>query len=71
MGQTRASDGYLVGRIGFESEGWRDVDHVEIGTAEWVVWFNTERPHELLDDLTPELVEKLHYDHRRALPEAG
>jgi len=40
-------------------------DHVEIGTAEWVVWFNTERPHEHLDDFTPEAVEKLHYDHRR------
>ena len=21
---------------------WRDVDHVAIGTAEWVIWFNTE-----------------------------
>ena len=50
---------------------WRDVDHVELGTAEWVAWFNTERPHEHLDDLTPETVEKLHYDHRHALPEAG
>ena len=50
---------------------WRDVDHVELGTAEWVVWFNTERPHNELDDFTPEAVEKLHYDHRRALQEAG
>lgn len=50
---------------------WRDVDQVEIGTAEWVVWFNTERPHEELDDFTPKAVEELHYDHRRALPEAG
>ena len=50
---------------------WRDVDHVEIGTAEWVVWFNTERPHGHLDDFAPEAVENLHYDHRRALPEAG
>ena len=50
---------------------WRDVDHVEVGTAEWVVWFNTERPHEELDDFTPEAVDKLHYDHRRALRKAG
>ena len=50
---------------------WRDVDHVEIGTAEWVVWFNTERPHDELDDFTPEAIEKLHYDHRRALPPTG
>lgn len=50
---------------------WRDLDHVELATAEWVVWFNTERPHEHLDDLTPEAVEQLHYAHRQALPEAG
>jgi len=35
------------------------------------VWFNTERPHEYLDDFTPEAVEKLHYDHRRTPPKAG
>ena len=50
---------------------WRDVNHVELGTAEWVQWFNTERPHEYLDDFTPEAVEKLHYDHRRTPPKAG
>ncbi len=50
---------------------WRDVDQVELGTAEWVAWFNTERPHEHLDDLTPETVEKLHYAHRHPLPRAG
>jgi len=50
---------------------WRGVNHVELGTAEWVLWFNTERPHEYLDDFTPEGVEKLHYDHRRTPPKAG
>jgi putative transposase len=50
---------------------WRDVNQVELATAEWVVWFNTERPHEYLDDFTPETVEKLHYDHRRTPPKAG
>lgn len=50
---------------------WRDVDQVELGTAEWVAWFNTERPHENLDDFTPEAIEKLHYDHKHALPKAG
>ena len=39
---------------------WRDVNQVEIATAEWVVWFTTERPHEYLDDFTPEAAEKLH-----------
>lgn len=24
---------------------WRDVEHVEAGTASWVMWFNSERPH--------------------------
>ena len=50
---------------------WRDVNQVELATAEWVVWFNTERPHEYLDDFTPEAVEKLHYDHIRTPPKAG
>ena len=50
---------------------WHDVNHVELGTAEWVQWFNTERPHEYLDDFTPEAVEKLHYDHRHTPPKAG
>ena len=50
---------------------WRDVNHVELGTAEWVQWFDTERPHEYLDDFTPEAVEKLHYDHRRTPPKTA
>ena len=50
---------------------WRDVNQVELATAEWVVLFNTERPHEYLDDFTPEAVEKLYYDHRRTPAKAG
>ncbi len=50
---------------------WRDVDHVEIGTLNWVHWFNTERPHESLDDLTPVAAEALHYDHQTTLATAG
>jgi len=50
---------------------WCDVDQVELGTSQWVAWFNTERPHEHLDDLTPETVENLHYARQHALPEAG
>lgn len=42
---------------------WRDVDHVEVETLTWVDWFNTERPHEYLDDLTPARAEDLHYIH--------
>lgn len=50
---------------------WRDVNHVELAAAEWVRWFNTERPHEYLDDFAPEAVEKLHCVHRRTPPKAG
>jgi putative transposase len=47
---------------------WRDADHVEVETLQWVHWFNTDRPHEYLDDLTPEQAEQLHYDLRALTP---
>lgn len=50
---------------------WRDIDAVEVAAFEWVDFFNTVRPHEYLDDLTPAMAEKLHYDHLTALPQAG
>ncbi len=50
---------------------WRDRDHLEAAVLEWVDWFNTERPHESIDDLTPIQVEELHYRHRTGLAEAG
>lgn len=57
----------LIGRQG----PWRGVDQVAIETLNWVHWFNTERPHEYLDDLTSEAAEHLHYDHRKTLAPAG
>jgi hypothetical protein len=36
---------------------WRDVEHVELETLRRVHWFNHERPHESVDDLTPIEVE--------------
>jgi hypothetical protein len=50
---------------------WRDVNHVEVATFEWVDFFNTVRPHEYLDDLTPVEAEKLHYARFTALPATG
>ena len=50
---------------------WRDQPHVEAGTLDWVTWFNTERTHEAIDDLTPLEVEDLYYAHHTALAEAG
>ena len=34
---------------------------------DWVTWFNTERPHESSDDLTPAQAELLHYRLRAGL----
>jgi putative transposase len=50
---------------------WRDRDHLEAAVLDWVDWFNTERPHKSIDDLTPVTVEELHYRHRARLAEAG
>lgn len=43
---------------------YRNLDHVEIATLDWAHWFNTQRPHEALNDLTPLQVEQIHYTHR-------
>jgi putative transposase len=50
---------------------WRDVEHVEIETLDWVDWFNNERPHESIDDLTPIQVEEIHYAARNRLDPTG
>jgi putative transposase len=50
---------------------WRDVEHVELETLDWVHWFNTERPHESIDDLTPVQAEQAHYAARNRLAETG
>ncbi len=36
-----------------------------------VHWFNTERTHEAIDDLTPVAVEQLHHRFRATLEQAG
>jgi len=50
---------------------WRDVSQVEAATLEWVHWYNTERTHEAIDDLTPAAAEQLHYRFRATLEQAG
>ncbi len=50
---------------------WRDVEHVELETLGWVDWFNTERPHESIDDLTPIEAEQIHYAARNRLVPTG
>jgi putative transposase len=50
---------------------WESVEDVEINTLEWVHWFNTERPHESIDDLTPIQAEEVHYAARNRLVPTG
>jgi putative transposase len=40
---------------------WRGLDDLEIATCRWVSWFNEERFHGELDDLTPAEIEDAHY----------
>jgi putative transposase len=50
---------------------WRSVDHVEMETLHWVHWFNHDRTHESIDDLTPIEVEQAHYATRNRLVPTG
>ncbi|TXK52137.1 IS3 family transposase, partial [Salinibacterium sp. dk5596] len=50
---------------------WRDVDQVEAATAGWVHWFNTERIHGSIHDLTPVELEHLDYALTEPLERAG
>jgi len=40
---------------------WRGLDDLEIATCGWVEWFNEERIHGGLDDLSPAEVETAYY----------
>lgn len=51
---------------------WRDRAQLEAAVMDWVHWFNTERTHEAIDDLTPLELENLHYRQTNArLAETG
>ena len=50
---------------------WKGLQHVEAATLDWVHWFNTKRPHESIQDLTPIQAEQTYYTHRTRLAEAG
>jgi putative transposase len=50
---------------------WRDLDQVEAATLEWVHWYNTERTHQAIDDLTPVAAEEIHYRFKAALEQVG
>lgn len=44
---------------------WKGIDDVELATLDWVHWFNHERTHGSIDDLTPVEVEAFYYSHHR------
>ena len=45
---------------------WTGLDDLEIATCGWVSWFNEERFHGELDDLTPAEVEVAYYERSQA-----
>ena len=50
---------------------WHDREHVELETLNYVDWFNNDRPHESIDDLTPRQAEEIHYAARNRLRPTG
>jgi len=39
---------------------WRNVDHVEFETLDWVEWFNNRRLPDPIDNVSPAEFEELH-----------
>ncbi|MBB2924106.1 hypothetical protein [Cellulomonas cellasea] len=50
---------------------WRDQDQVEAATASSMLWFNTERTHAAIDDLTLIEAEQVDYSRSQPLERAG
>jgi putative transposase len=50
---------------------WRDCDHVEIATLEYVDWYNHRRPHSGAADLPPAVFETLYPHNSPRLNQAG
>lgn len=50
---------------------WRDRDHVEIHTLEYVDWYNHRRPHSAAADLPPADFETLYDPNQTRTPKAG
>ncbi len=44
---------------------WKGLDDVEAATLDWTHWFNTERTHGSIDDLTPVEAEAAYYSHHQ------
>ncbi len=66
----RIADRPVQNRAVPPSRPWRDREHLKPAVLDWVTWFNTERPHQSISDLTPVAAEQLHYRYRASLAEA-
>jgi putative transposase len=50
---------------------WRNLDHVELATLEWIDWWNHRRLHSEIGHLPPAEVEDRYYRQSTASPEAA
>jgi len=50
---------------------WRDLEHVELATLNYVHWFNHVRLMERNGDMPPAEIEEVYYRHHSPLAEAG
>lgn len=50
---------------------WRTLADVELATAEWVGWFNTQRIHTEIGDIPPAEYEANYYARSQHNTEAG
>jgi putative transposase len=50
---------------------WHGLADVELGTAEWVDWFNIQRLHTAIGDIPPHEHETNHYAQFQPQPAAG
>ncbi|MFI2431124.1 IS3 family transposase [Streptomyces sp. NPDC018693] len=50
---------------------WHGLADVELGTAEWVDWFNNQRLHSAIGNLPPHEYETNHYAQHQPQPAAG
>ena len=46
---------------------WAGLPDLQIGTAEWVHWYNHKRPNGFCNHLTPAHAERVYYDHHQTL----
>lgn len=50
---------------------WRNLDHVELATLEWIDWWNHRRLHSEIGLVPPAELEEVHYRQTTASPEAA